>query len=1600
MVHRRRHSWEGMKPLARFALVGLFLAAANLAHAAQPKNILPPVVNRPEDADDQPADADEAVKAHPPNPAPGFNPIQDLIQRALQWGRGGPILPNRINRGRMPGVRLGGPRQKPNNGEEQPHRVNPSDRDHIDSRAPHDAKVEHQLRLAQTAIKKNDWKQAVQLLQQLLDMPEDSLHRLPNGRWQSVRVTAASELGRAPAAVLDGYQQQNGGLAKQLLAEALREGDVSGVIRVATRFFHTEAGYQAADILTMIHQDRAEFGMACQWLDELQASPAPFRKTPAWLLKAASLYRRAGRTEVAEKLLHSARLEQQPVVVGGTKLASKEWVESLPANSGAAPASLDDWRMLSGTASRTGLQTGSAPFLMSEWKTPYSSSHAVRQRIEWMIQELADQNRPILLAAQPLAIEGKGIYRDLRGVHVIDLETGASLWESIEGISAEKIATGMVAENGSEPVSIQVIGELNDPFGGQQADSHPLINLMMRDFAYNTLSSDGRQVFLIEDQGILSRHHPGYHWGWDGDQSDQHGFSWTTNRLSSYDLETGRPLWTVGGPETTESFQLPLAGVYFHGVPTPDGDDLFAIGSKGDEMRLWCLDRRTGGFRWSQLIGYADSKIEQDIVRRWMAALPSVSDGIVVCPTTIGWLVAVDRLRQSVLWAVRYSPPQQGMDYSAGNNITQYQELGGHWGVGAPVIIGQQVLYTPPEDHTLVCVDLTTGTLKWKVEREEGQYLAGVTEDRAIVVGLNNVTAYSLTEGKKKLWAHELGEETNPSGRGVLTGDQLFLPLSTGELRVVNLADGKTVLRTFVPDGQPPLGNLVLHRGRMASLGPNGFTGFRQQAALLTEIQQRKEKNPLDPAALLSEAEIHLLNRQADQALPLLKQAATQPLSDDMQERLHRDLVSGLIAVIRQNLAASEHALAELERTAQTPEERLQHLDLSAERFLTLGHHEQAFDLYWKLTTEPTAGFVTRTDDAKVLVQRTAWLGGRLRDVWTAAGGEARTQIDARIAKLLADTPSADDAGRQRLWSLIGFHPAARPLAQQLIEAKIAAGRSANAEFDLLRFVESGPPDAAAWAVWKLGELMERRHLQVDAALYYRRLESEYGTTQLPDGRTGAQITTEIRQTGRIKLEPVNQQPAWDERMLKVAQLPYVYNQPAQEITIESRLPFFDAVCLEYLPREQRMSFTPQQPNGFRWLAPLRMSASNRHNGYILAEALGHSVAAVHQDVLHVLNPLDKETLWSVSLDGLADGGLPPSHSGRQGVPQMWSVQQGNEMQSPLYQPGNSYDRLAAVQTGYVAVNGRRALHVLDSRTGAELWRRTNVQPQSLIVGGPDLLWIVPPNRQHAQCYRVSDGTPAPIENLDKLLGKTIGLVGNDLLLAESGTGVKILALDRTKTVLRRFNPLRQADVWKEEFKTGAMISRLSEEELLVIPSSGEAELVQVATGKRRPLEPVTAKDLQSRADCYALSDEDRIFVVVNSQSGSGYHHFAESLPSVRTHGTLFAWQRSTGKLLWKQSLANQHLIIDRFRASPVLVFCAREWKQRGNINYSQLTLLVLHKQSGKKLHESSTPTMYNGFHSLAILPEEQAIELRSYNLRMKLSPTDQPAEPATKGSD
>ncbi len=1477
-----------------------------------------------------------------------------------------------------------------------PQKETGKDRDFMDGRAPHDLKIEQVMRAAEKSAGKKDWKSAVEFLQKILDQPEDTLYRLSDGRWQSVRRTANELLGSAPKEVLQDYRTQYSGLAQQMLADARRTGRTADYVNVANRFQHTPAGFEAVNYLGSMHFDRGEFGLAAAWFDQIARST--LSSDGAWRVKAALAYRKAGNLSASKELL--AGLDQATanrVNLGTGAVEPETWIGGKTTEMPGRSAILKEWTQIYGTAARRGTAIGGEPLLAPLWNIPLTSSHTVKRRLNWLLQDLTDQQKTPVLAAMPLVVGGKVVYRDLRGVRAVDIETGKTIWESMEGVSAERILGGLsnqqVESREAWRFRINQFQVENQEYQGQSVEYHPLASLLFRDGIYGLISSDGQQVFVLEDHGILSRHQPGQHWGFDGsnESQDPYGVPWKTNRLVSYDLKTGRPRWSIGGGESKESFDLPLAGSFFYGTPAIDGDELLIVAGKGDDVRLWGLDRATGTPRWSQLIAYTDTKIEQDIGRRWFCAQVASDGGVIVCPTTVGWLVGVDRMRQSVLWAHRYIPPSGSHERDPNSQFVPQRDLSLQWSPSAPVISGSTVVYTPPEESIVLALNLLDGRRLWEMPKETWMYLAGVFDERVVMVGQTEVAALELATGKV-LWKSSL-DGSQPSGRGQGVEDQYYLPLSNGELRVIDLKTGKTISSGYVPSTHPPLGNLAMHQGKLVALGANGLVGFGQREAVLAEIQRRKAANATDSWALLREAEIQLLNRQHAVALPLLQAIDPAGLTADEQSRRHGELLECLANVIRQDPKSHATELEELGRLAKTPSERRLHQELTADHLAVSGKPLEAFDILWSLGKsfdgETT---IVRSDDPQVQLSPRVWLSARLHDLWSSAEGANREQVDSRVAALVADAKGANASVRGSIVALLGFHPFAVSLKEAVIDDLATAGDFSGAELELLKLTSGADRLVSARAILRLARLMEQFNLPADAGYYYRSLESEFGDVVVADGVTGAELVKRLRTESKVADAKRVRVSAWDERPLQLIQGPIQYMPPSHESVLRSPLPYFDPLTVEFHQQEQRLAFGYIDNGTYAWLAPLRSSPRNQGEAYISSEFLGHQVVLVNRDVLHVLSPVEKRMMWAKALDGAGEGGPFWRHASRPPLIAMTDATQDRD-QSPVLLQAGVTGRLAAVQPGYVCVYGRRSISVVDPRTGEWLWRKDGIPQFAQVLGNRDMICVIPQDRSKSEAFRVSDGKQLKIEKLGTMLGNALQMSGDSLLLLEgSGAKVGFLNLGGGRSRLRLHQPLAQTDRWKADLPSGALVTAIDQHQLLVVPPDGKVERIEIATGKRIAMAPIPVADTKlRRTDTFALADDDNIYLISNVMETAGFHHYGESLPSIRANGVIHAWKRSDGSLAWRQEVKHQNLVVDRFRSMPILLFVARSWKQKGNISYGTLSIQAIHKQTGKVLHDSTVASMYSGFHSLDVNLSELSIELKSYNLRMRLVPTNGP---------
>ena len=129
-------------------------------------------------------------------------------------------------------------------------------------------------------IEGSHWDQALDVLEVVLAHAGHATIRTPDGRPGLVAWEANRLIGRLPAAQLETYRLRHEAQARQLDRDGRRSGNWDQVIDVATQYFHTETGQQAANAIGNFHFDRGEFGLASIWYGRLLESNPPWSRDP------------------------------------------------------------------------------------------------------------------------------------------------------------------------------------------------------------------------------------------------------------------------------------------------------------------------------------------------------------------------------------------------------------------------------------------------------------------------------------------------------------------------------------------------------------------------------------------------------------------------------------------------------------------------------------------------------------------------------------------------------------------------------------------------------------------------------------------------------------------------------------------------------------------------------------------------------------------------------------------------------------------------------------------------------------------------------------------------------------------------------------------------------------------------------------------------------------------------------------------------------------------------------------------------------------------------------------------------------------------------
>ncbi|NOX53404.1 MAG: PQQ-binding-like beta-propeller repeat protein, partial [Planctomycetes bacterium] len=968
------------------------------------------------DAADQavPAPKNRPAQAAPPKKA-GVPPNKPAVQAKKPVARPNP-LQNMLKQlfGRRPRV----PRGRSETRQEQ-EAAEGTERDAIDYCAPHDKTAGARFRRARSLIEQHKWRDAHQLLQTLLARSEDSLFFSDEGRWQSIRLEALRLLERFPADVQQLLRAAQGAAARRSLEEAERSGRLRSLAEVALRYFNTRAGRTAADRLATLHLDRGEFVAAAFWFERLLDARTAAFDVDTQPVKAALAFFGAGRPELARRVIDrlSSRHESASVQLGTGRISVTESsLRRLLPEQKHQPV-LDEWPYAGGLPSRAAVGRAGRPLLRPRWSHKLTQLAALHERLRALLTDLNDAGHLLVPALVPVSVGGKIVYRDLRGLQVLDAQTGRSIWARPETFSPERTLaqqqsiSGSSSRIGFQPFAQRVSSiRTNAVTGG-------LSGLLFRNSSYGLVSSDGRRVFVSQDRDLLSA--TGSRVMAFGRVLRSSGGRSAINKLLAYDLDSGELIWEAGGSATRGPTGLPLKGVFLLGPPLPVGNRLYVAGEKEGDIRLYALDPATGTVRWSQLIALTDADPRRDIRRRWVPIRLAAAGGLVICPTGVGWLVAVEPTSRSILWACRYSPRSQRAGLSPQRPKAFVSGSGRplSWIAPVPRIVGNRVVFAPVESDGIECLDLATGKRHWRQPKGSLLFVAGVLRDRILLVSRDRVTALRLDDGKT-LWSTSLPDGHLPSGRSVLLEDRLLLPVAGQELWTIQTDDGHVIARDTLISRRHWLGNLVLHRGSLISLGPLGVACFEQRDAVEQRVAERLAANPHDAAARIDRAEIALLDDDPETAWQSLRPIAADAVPAELQTRYRLALRSSLLRILRSDTVPREEEMRRLKRLLEEEGDPFSWQRLSAERLERQGRFREAWQAYRAMAEEAAPRWLQRWDQPQVRVRRDRWLRGKLQDVWLRLPSEQQEKI---ADHLRAEAAALADAGlaAQRRWQAL-----------------------------------------------------------------------------------------------------------------------------------------------------------------------------------------------------------------------------------------------------------------------------------------------------------------------------------------------------------------------------------------------------------------------------------------------------------------------------------------------------------------------------------------------------------------------------------------------------
>ncbi len=922
------------------------------------------------------------------------------------------------------------------------------------------------LKIAEKAIEAGDFQQATALLGDLLADSMLNEYLIPDQDRKghpthaiSLRQKAEQLLGQIPLQQRESYEDKYGVKAKVMLKKAIEANDTQAIAMTSRLYFHTHAGLEATMLVGHAHLALGRPVMAAFAFEKVANQPqGSNRFDPEATLLAAVCWSLNGSNDRSAKLLEALKARRGDAKVrfygktvalfdestplpdrwsleaknplpeptasqkeGETDLPSnqdkplqnwlKQIVDSTPLESHPI---INQWLVFRGDSQRNAESGSGFPLLSPRWSIRTVTDPVDEKGIQEYQQKLIRSKNSPMPKVHPLAIGKTLVIRTDDRMFGVDADNGKRIWSyppanmfrSGEQKSADSLARPSV-----------------------KLHQDKLRERLWLDTLYGQISSDGNSIFLIPNPGISTdrgdwRNRPPQVYD---EPTDLRQF----NELKSLDLkQQGALQWEVGGETGLD--EPKLAKTFFLGAPLPIGNRLYAICVQEQNVRLVVLDSETGRLQWARHLASTEESVSfrEERLRRLAGATPSEANGVLICPTGLNAIVAVDLATQSLSWGFQFKEPKRARVDRLTDQLKKWNTM---WRDATVTLTGGVVVYTPVDSDDVYCLNLQTGESLWEDRRKKKSrgedmplHVETVRDGNIIITSSDRLKAIELSTGVVA-WQTKLNDYGLVSGRGYVSGNHCFIPTTSKKVLRIDTATGKI---NGVAISEKVLGNLISFRGDVISHGADHLTAYpRDEPSRL--MLAKEAETPLDDHAQLSiKAQLHLLDEQYQQSVDaisraydlfpnsnyagILVQALTrlndvdfakaEQVSDRYQNlfekqdlhRLLRGRVAGLMKLNRY-----EEAFETLLRIADTidlnsPSEKTRSTRSAGQRI-----DDEDSVVFLAASVDQAESLAKNSANAELTMKLIQWLRWKLNDVYQACDAQARQSYHDAVAEHL-----------------------------------------------------------------------------------------------------------------------------------------------------------------------------------------------------------------------------------------------------------------------------------------------------------------------------------------------------------------------------------------------------------------------------------------------------------------------------------------------------------------------------------------------------------------------------------------------------------------------